>query len=156
MGNRPVVACAVAASILAWAWGVASIPHGPNAWPIPEAAKKIPNPVQVSPRVLAAAKKTYAEMCVQCHGEKGKGDGSEAMMYSVKPANFSDKHMMDEMSDGEIFYKMSEGRRPMPSFKKTLTEEQRWQLVHFVRTFAAAATLAAKAAAKKPAPAHKH
>jgi len=44
--------------------------------------------------------------------------------------------MMEEMTDGEIFYKISEGRRPMPSFKKRLTEEQRWQLVNYVRTFA--------------------
>lgn len=133
---------------------VGGLAHGPNAWPIPEPAKKVPNPVKASPAVLATAKKIYAEMCVQCHGEKGKGDGSEAMMYSVKPANFSDKHMMDEMTDGEIFYKMTEGRRPMPTFKNTLTEEQRWQMVHFVRTFASAPP--ARTPAKKATPTHKH
>ena len=141
--------------VVAVALVAAALAHGPNAWPIPEPAKKVPNPVKSNPQVLAAARKTYAEMCVQCHGEKGKGDGSEAMMYAVKPANFSDKHMLDEMSDGEIFYKMTEGRRPMPAFKNTLSEEQRWQLVHFVRTFAAAPR-PAKPAAKKSARAHKH
>lgn len=143
---------AVAGATLAMAIG--GLAHGPNAWPVPEAAKKVANPVKSSPAVLASAKKIYAEMCVQCHGEQGKGDGSEAMMYSVKPANFTDKHMMDEMTDGEIFYKITEGRRPMPTFKNTLTEEQRWQMVHLVRTFTAAP--AAKTPAKKTAPAHKH
>lgn len=142
----------LAVTILALAIGAGVSSHGNKDWAVPEAAKKAPNPVKSSPAVLAAAKKIYVEMCEQCHGEKGKGDGSEAMMYSVKPANFTDKPMMDEMSDGEIFYKMSEGRRPMPTFKNTLTEEQRWHMVHFVRTFAKAAP------AKKNAPtkAHKH
>ena len=37
----------------------------------------------------------------------------------------------------QIFYQISEGRKPMPSFKKRLTEDQRWGLVLFVRTFSA-------------------
>ena len=109
--------------------------HGSN-WPVPEAAKKMKNPVPLSDAALQAAKAIYEDKCAQCHGDTGKGDGSEAAMYDVKPANFSDAHMMGEMTDGEIFYKMSEGRQPMPAFKKQLTEEQRWQLVHYVRTFA--------------------
>ncbi len=56
-------------------------------------------------------------------------------MYAVKPADFTGAHMMGEMTDGEIFWKISEGR-PMPSFKKQLTEEQRWQLVNHVRSLA--------------------
>ena len=78
-------------------------------------------------------------------------------MYSVKPANFTDSHMMSEMTDGELFWKLSEGRRPMPSFKKRLTEEQRWQLVNFVRTFAPPPPLPAKpAVSAKKSRVHKH
>ena len=129
----------------------AVLSHGDKNWPVPDAAKKRPNPVKATPQALAAAKKIYTEMCMQCHGDTGKGDGTEAMMYTVKPANFTDAHMMKEMTDGEIFFKMTEGRKPMPGFKNTLSEEQRWQLVHFVRTFAAPSA----APAKKAAP-HKH
>lgn len=131
-----------------------ALAHGKN-WPVPEEAKKRPNPVAASPAVWEAARAIYADKCAQCHGDAGKGDGPEAMMYDVKPADFSDAHMMGEMTDGEIFYKMSEGRMPMPAFKKQLTEEQRWQLVHYVRTFAPKPkhkSDAAKPAAKKPAP----
>ena len=117
---------------------------------MPEAAKKVANPVKATPQALAAAKKIYVEVCAQCHGDTGKGDGTEAMMYTVKPANFTEKHMMDSMTDGEIFYKITEGRRPMPSFKNSLTEEQRWQLVHFVRTFAKESKKA------QPKQTHKH
>ena len=129
-----VVLCTVGVSLLVASW---ALPHGNKNWPVPEEAKKKTNPLAASPAALQAAKAIYDEKCAQCHGDAGKGDGSEAMMYDVKPADFTDAHMMGEMSDGEIFFKMSEGRMPMPAFKKQLTEEQRWQLVHYVRTFAA-------------------
>jgi hypothetical protein len=45
---------------------------------------------------------------------------------------------MSPQSDGELFYKISEGRRPMPEFKTKLTEEQRWQLVLLMRWMASA------------------
>ena len=44
--------------------------------------------------------------------------------------------MMKEMTDGELFYKLSEGRMPMPGFKAKLSEEQRWQVLNYVRTLA--------------------
>ena len=125
--------------------------HGKKEWPVPEEAKKVTNPVAESEATLKAAQDIYAEYCAQCHGDTGKGDGPEAAMYKTKPADFTDAHMMSEMTDGEIYYKMTEGRRPMPSFKKTLTEEQRWMLVNYVKTFAAK-----PAEAEKKAPAHKH
>jgi len=43
---------------------------------------------------------------------------------------------MNGATDGELFYQISEGRKPMPSFKKRLSEEQRWQLVLLIRSFA--------------------
>jgi mono/diheme cytochrome c family protein len=132
--------------------------HGDKNWPVPEEARKLANPVPPTEASLAAAKAIFLESCAQCHGEGGKGDGSEAPMYDVKPADFTDAHMMGEMTDGEIFYKISEGRRPMPSFKKRLTDEQRWQMVNFLRTFApkpAPAPKPSDAPAKKAAP-HKH
>jgi mono/diheme cytochrome c family protein len=45
---------------------------------------------------------------------------------------------MWHQSDGAIFWKMSEGNTPMPAFQETFTEEQRWQVVHYVRTLAPA------------------
>ena len=56
--------------------------------------------------------------------------------YQEKPSNFTDGHMMGEMTDGGIFWKMSEGRGPMPSFKKLLTDEERWHLVNHLRALA--------------------
>ncbi len=126
-------ALVLALSLVLAAWAAA---HGKKDWPVPEEAAKLKNPVPASEAALAAGKALFLERCAQCHGVGGKGDGPDADLYSVKPADFTDAHMMGEMTDGEIFWKITEGRRPMPSFKKQLTEEQRWQLVNYVRTFA--------------------
>ena len=129
-----------------------ALAHGNKDWPVPEEARKRPNPVLKTESGLQAAKAIFDDKCAQCHGDTGKGDGPEAAMYEPKPADLSDAHMMSEMTDGEIFYKISEGREPMPTFKKQLTDEQRWQLVHFLRTFAKKPAKPANPA-KKPAPA---
>ena len=53
----------------------------------------------------------------------------------IRPGNLSDSKLWKQ-SDGALFWKISEGKTPMPSFQETYTEEQRWQLVDYVRTLA--------------------
>jgi mono/diheme cytochrome c family protein len=105
-------------------------------WVIPEEAKARKNPLQPSEAALQSAKPLYAESCANCHGDSGKGDGSEAMRYDPKPADFTDARHMNTVTDGALFYQISQGRKPMPAFKKRMTEDQRWQLVLLVRSFA--------------------
>jgi mono/diheme cytochrome c family protein len=104
-------------------------------WVVPEEVKKLKNPLPPSESTLKAARGIYTDECAQCHGEHGKGDGPEAMMHSPAPADLTDTRHMNSVTDGEIFYQISEGRKPMPSFKKRLTEDQRWGLVLLVRSF---------------------
>jgi len=106
-------------------------------WKIPEEAKLRRNPLESTPQALAAARVIYLDKCVQCHGETGKGDGSDAALYYPSPASLIDSKRMSGVTDGELFYEISEGRKPMPAFKKRLTEAQRWQLVLFVRSLSA-------------------
>lgn len=134
MRNRLLRGLSLFLTLAALAAGMAAA-HG-RPWPVPEAAKQRKNPVAAGEETLRAAKTAYERLCASCHGASGKGDGPEAQMYEVKPPDFTDAHMMGEMTDGEIFYKISEGRDPMPTFKMQLSEEQRWQLVHFLRSFA--------------------
>jgi len=109
-------------------------------WIIPAAEKERKNPLNYSEGNIAAAKPVYSEMCANCHGDAGKGDGSDAMMYDPAPEDLTDAAKMSKRTDGEIYYQITEGRKPMPSFKKKLTEEQRWQLVLFVRSLAGTAS----------------
>jgi mono/diheme cytochrome c family protein len=108
-------------------------------WVVPEEAKKRLNPLAGSESTLKAAMGIYLDECAQCHGERGKGDGPEAAMHDPSPSDITDTRHMNTVTDGEIFYQISEGRKPMPSFKKRLTEDQRWGLVLLVRSFSAPA-----------------
>lgn len=103
-------------------------------WIAPEAARKVRNPLKPTQAGLKAAQKQFEETCADCHGPKGAGDGPAGKGLNPKPANFTDTKMMNQVTDGELFWKMSEGRGPMPSWKDRLSVTQRWQLVNYIRT----------------------
>jgi mono/diheme cytochrome c family protein len=106
-------------------------------WVVPQEAKERKNPLNSADVNLSATKQLYVDHCSNCHGDTGKGDGSEAMMYDPTPSDLTDPGKMSKLTDGEIYYQITEGRKPMPSFRKRLTEDQRWQMVVFVRSLAA-------------------
>lgn len=122
--------------LICLAIGLAAFHRTP--WMVPAAEKERKNPLSPSERNLTAAKQIYSDQCANCHGDGGKGDGSDAMMYEPPPSDLTDAAKMSKRTDGEIYYQITEGRKPMPSFKKKLTDEQRWQLVMFVRSLAGA------------------
>jgi hypothetical protein len=104
-------------------------------WIVPEEFKSLKNPLLPSESNLNSARQLYGEECAQCHGNHGEGDGPQARTHSPLPADLTDAARMAKVTDGEIFYQITEGRRPMPSFKNRLTQDQRWQLVLLVRSF---------------------
>ena len=108
----------------------------PGPWIVPEEAKRVVNPVKPSQANLPEARRLYLDKCSECHGDTGRGDGSQAKMYDPRPTNFTDAAHMNSISEGELFYKISQGHRPMPGFKKRFTEEQRWQLVLLLKSLA--------------------
>jgi len=106
---------------------------GQGKWEAPADAKKVKNPLGKSDKVLGQAKKIFETNCVACHGPKGLGDGPAAAALPVKPANWTSTATQSE-SDGELFWKITTGRGPMPPWKH-LPENDRWAMVHFIRTF---------------------
>ena len=110
--------------------------NAPWSWPVPEEAKQLKNPLHPTAPALKLARELYVDKCAHCHGDTGKGDGRDASRYDPAPMDFTDAKRMSEATDGELFYKISEGKKPMPVFKNKLTEDQRWELVLFIRSFA--------------------
>lgn len=102
-------------------------------WEVPDSSLEIQNTLESSERVLTAGKNIYTQLCAVCHGNKGAGDGITAAALQPKPANFTTS-TFQEQTDGAIFYKISEGRPPMPGFKTQLNEQQTWAIVHYLRS----------------------
>jgi mono/diheme cytochrome c family protein len=107
-----------------------------NIWSIPPEALLVKNPIHDDPAVVAKQiLPVYLDKCAECHGETGQGNGPQAKMYDPRPRTLTDAPHLGSVTDGELFYVISQGHKPMPSYKKKLTEDQRWQLVHLVRAF---------------------
>jgi len=103
-------------------------------WPVPAAAKAKKNPVPSSAESIKAGKELWATYCKSCHGAKGLGDGTKAAQLKTEPGDFS-LASFQAQTDGEMFYRLSEGRDDMPSSKKKVPDEtDRWNLVNFIRT----------------------
>lgn len=102
---------------------------------MPAAAKYRSNPVPAGQN-LAAAQSLYADRCARCHGEDGSGDGPDAKLYKPLPSSLVSDQVR-QSTEGELFWKISKGRRPMPGYEGELSEEQRWELVNLLRSFAA-------------------
>jgi mono/diheme cytochrome c family protein len=105
-------------------------------WVVPEEARQRKNPLASPAATRTEALGLYNDYCAKCHGDTGKGDGPDAGKHFTSPGNFTDATRMNSMPDGELFYKITEGRRPMPQFQTRLTDDQRWKLVSFIRSFA--------------------
>jgi len=107
----------------------------PSDWLAPPSATAVKNPVPADAASLATGKSIYMQQCQACHGETGKGDGPVAADLSPPPSDLTDPKMW-EQTDGSLFWKITEGRGPMPSYKSLLTDTQRWHVVNFIRTLA--------------------
>jgi len=102
-------------------------------WIAPPSAQKVTNPIPSNEQSIAAGKIIYTKNCYDCHGKKGKGDGPKSGDLEVGPKDFT-QELFQKQSDGSLFWKITEGRKPMLSFKKEISEEQRWQVINYVRT----------------------
>ena len=109
-------------------------PPAKEPWATPARAAQRKNPIAADPASIAAGKETYTKMCASCHGKTGHGDGSGVKDLDVDPGEFTAKKMSG-ISDGELFWKITEGRKPMPKYDAKLTEEERWKVINYLRTF---------------------
>jgi mono/diheme cytochrome c family protein len=101
-------------------------------WMAPQWADTVKNKLPFNAETIAKGDELYSMYCFSCHGDTGYGDGPAGGSMGVKPANFHDPKIQKQ-KDGSLFWKLSNGKGNMPPFKEALNEEQRWQLVVFLR-----------------------
>jgi mono/diheme cytochrome c family protein len=106
-------------------------------WRAPPPAANRPNPVPVNATTIELGRKLFVANCLTCHGPEGHGDGPGSAALEKKPADLPKRIKETGEKDGELFWKISEGRAPMITWKTQLSETQRWELVNYIRaTFA--------------------
>src|SRR5258705_5266922 len=102
---------------------------------LPADAAHLVNPVKPTPESQAHAKKMYGYDCAVCHGATGNGKGD---VTDLKPAprDYTDPAALKDLSDGEIFYIIKNGKGQMPPDGGRTKPDDIWNLVILLRSFA--------------------
>jgi mono/diheme cytochrome c family protein len=84
---------------------------------------------------LGRGQAIYDQHCATCHGESGMGEGPAGA--KLDPPASPIAHTSQMLADDYLFWRLSEGGMPfktaMPAWKDILSEEQRWDVLHYVR-----------------------
>jgi mono/diheme cytochrome c family protein len=115
----------------------------PRATPqAPPDSLALENPLAPTPENLEAGRALYLESavpmpCKMCHGESGDGLGPLAAGFTPRPRNFQCAETLQAIPDGQLFWIIRTGSPGTGMLAySTLSDEQVWQLVLFVRQLA--------------------
>ena len=106
----------------------------------PEGRLQVPAEPPVIPEGISRGRDLFVKACAACHGLEGKGDGKQLMKdtlgYPVKPRDLTAGIFKASASSEELFHRIAGGLpgSSMPGYKDALTEEQIWDLIHYVQT----------------------
>jgi mono/diheme cytochrome c family protein len=138
------IALSVAVSVSGQLTGPPGAPGLGIAPSAPAAAAWAPSaPRAASPELLALGRRLYDKQCAACHGTSGRGDGEAAYLLYPKPRDLvAGAHRLVSTwervpTDEDLYRTISRGMpgSAMPAWSH-LSEEERWGLVHYVKTFA--------------------
>ena len=103
---------------------------------IPAEAAHLVNPVKPTAESQTRAKKMYGYDCAMCHGENGNGKGDLIGDLKLTLKDYTDPAALKDLSDGEIFYIIKNGKGQMTGEGERAKPEDIWNMVIYVRSFA--------------------
>ena len=101
-------------------------------WAIPNSSKKKQNPYEASTKNISSGKKIYNINCKSCHGDATLGN--MLPLQPIAPTDLGTQAFLIQ-TDGEIYYKVNKGQGSMPTFEKTLSDEDKWMVIAYLRSF---------------------
>jgi mono/diheme cytochrome c family protein len=109
--------------------------HDPDEGDPSGAYAGLTNPVPLDVDVLDQGKAIFIRECMVCHGDAGRGQGPYRQWLQPGPPDFGDGSYGD-YTDADYFWRISEGVpwSAMPAWKLQYGEEDRWKVVHYIRT----------------------
>jgi mono/diheme cytochrome c family protein len=91
------------------------------------------NPFPITASLLARGQQRFTINCSPCHGQLADGNGITKKIGAMAlVANLHDKRIV-EMTDGELFYVISNGRNQMGAYGANVTVSDRWAVVAYLR-----------------------
>ena len=95
--------------------------------------KSLKNPLPYNQKSVNEGKEAYSYFCVHCHGLKADGNGTVGQSFAPLPTNLTDL-AVQKQNDGELFSKISLGFGRHPPLASTVSEEDRWAVVNYIRS----------------------
>jgi mono/diheme cytochrome c family protein len=101
-----------------------------------DAASLRKNPIPASAESIKKGGDLFVVYCTPCHGPSGKGDGLVSAKF-VTPADLTNPDLQKARTDGYWQSYLSVGGAVMPSYGESLSAEERWHVINYLRTLAA-------------------
>lgn len=95
---------------------------------------QVTNPTPASADSHARGEELYVKFCSKCHGMTGNGAGPSAHGFSTDPRQLWTWYQADKSADPYLFWFITNGRSDMPPWGLILSEDQRWDLVNYIKT----------------------
>jgi Cytochrome C oxidase, cbb3-type, subunit III len=100
-------------------------------WVVPEEYKTKTSPFKFTADSIKKGETVFIKNCQSCHGNPGKKNMARIIPEPGDPV--SDK--FQAQTDGEMFYRITSGKIPMPEFRNILAENERWNVISYLRSF---------------------
>lgn len=93
------------------------------------------NPLPDAPESAKQGKAAYEYFCIQCHGPQADGKGTVGQSFAPLPTSLKDPAVQSQ-EDGVLFVKISLGFRRHPPLASTVSDEDRWAAIRYIRSLA--------------------
>ena len=105
-----------------------------------------------SSSVIQQGQDVYTANCQSCHGASGRGDGPQTAAAAAKVLDWSDPSFLAQRSNQDLYNATTNGLTPgMPAYSTQLTDDQRWAVAAYMRTFSFASNASSSASANPAA-----
>ena len=102
-----------------------------QVWEVPADQKMKVSSFRFNADSIKKGETVFIKNCQSCHGNPGKKNWAKITPEPGDPAG--DK--FQQQTDGEMFYRITTGKTPMPEFRNILSENERWNVISFIRSF---------------------
>jgi len=92
-----------------------------------------PEPIKVDEALLKRGQEQFRIKCSVCHGLAGNGKGAVYKYWLLPPTADLTGSLAKALPEGQIFWTMTNGKGLMGGYKGTITVQDRWAIVSYVR-----------------------
>lgn len=103
-----------------------------HRWPVPKEATQKQNPISLNQVSVSNGKEIYTQNCAYCHGDNARGLSSDVTGFPNDTPNLI--QALKNHTDGDLHWKIQNGKDAMPSFQEDLSENDIWDVINYIKS----------------------